>query len=126
MKKLAGMEGKNIPEQAPGMMDPQAMMKQQMDALMKNPAFQKLDPNTMMQKLQQNKLAAKTNLAKMPPGTDNYTVNGKSVSKAEYDAFMAKNPQLAQNMQNPANVVKGNPELAKIKKMAGMPTDDDW
>jgi hypothetical protein len=126
MKKLAGMEGKNIPEQAPGMMDPQAMMKQQMDALMKNPAFQKLDPNTMMQKLQQNKLAAKTNLAKMPPGTDNYTVNGKSVSKAEYDAFMAKNPQLAQNMQNPANVVQGNPELGRIKKMAGMPTDDDW
>jgi F0F1-type ATP synthase delta subunit len=124
LRQLAGLD-----EQAP-MMDPQAMMQQQMANMMKNPAFQKLDPNTMMQqqqqRMQQMKQQNKQAQAKMPAGQDSYTVNGKPVSKAEYDAFMAKNPQLAQNMQNPQNVVKGNPDLARIKKMAGMPTDDDW
>ncbi len=124
LRQLAGLDEQAL------MMDPQAMMQQQMANMMKNPAFQKLDPNTMMQqqqqRMQQMKQQNKQAQANMKPGQDSYTVNGKPVSKAEYDAFMAKNPQLAQNMQNPANVVKGNPDLARIKKMAGMPTDDDW
>jgi len=80
-----------------------------------------------MMKSQQDRMAQmKANMPQGGTNTSSFKVNGKPVSKAEYDAFMAKNPQLGQNMQNPQNVVKGNPELSRIKKMAGMPDDNDW
>ena len=126
LRQLAGLD-----EQFP-MMDPQAMMQQQMQQMtQRNPKFQNIDPAKMSADLSQRvQKMQQQNKANMKPGQDSYTVNGKPVPKAEYDAFMAKNPQLAQNMQDPMNVVKGNPELARIKKMAGVPSaapkDDDW
>jgi len=118
LRQLAGLD-----EQFP-MMDPQAMMQQQMGAMKSK--MPNLDPAAMM-KSQQDKMAQmKANMPQGGTNTSSYKVNGKPVSKAEYDAFMAKNPQLGQNMQNPQNVVKGNPELTRMKKMAGMPDDSDW
>jgi hypothetical protein len=122
IKKLAGLNRGEVEEEMPPMIDPNAMMKQQMDRMQGK--MPNLDPATMM-KSQQDRIAnMKT---KMPTdGGDSYKVNGKPVSKQEYDAFMAQHPELAQNMKDPMNVVKGNPELARIKKMAGMSNDNDW
>ena len=118
LRQLAGLD-----EQFP-MMDPQAMMQQQMGAMKSK--MPNLDPATMMKSQQDRMAKMKANMPQGGTNTSSFKVNGKPVSKAEYDAFMAKNPQLGQNMQNPQNVVKGNPELARIKKMAGMPDDSDW
>jgi hypothetical protein len=118
MRQLAGLD-----EQFP-MMDPQAMMQQQMGAMKSK--MPNLDPAAMMKSQQDRMAQMKANMPQGGTNTSSFKVNGKPVSKAEYDAFMAKNPQLGQNMQNPQNVVKGNPELARMKKMAGMPDDNDW
>jgi hypothetical protein len=118
LRQLAGLD-----EQFP-MMDPQAMMQQQMGAM--KAKMPNLDPAAMMKSQQDRMAQMKANMPQGGTNTSSFKVNGKPVSKAEYDAFMAKNPQLGQNMQNPQNVVKGNPELARIKKMAGMPDGDDW
>jgi hypothetical protein len=118
LRQLAGLD-----EQVP-MMDPQAMMQQQMGAMKSK--MPNLDPAAMMKSQQDRMAQMKANTQQGGTNTSSFKVNGKPVSKAEYDAFMAKNPQLAQNMQNPQNVVKGNPELARMKKMAGMPDDNDW
>ena len=118
LRQLAGLD-----EQFP-MMDPQAMMQQQMGAMKSK--MPNLDPATMMKSQQDRMAKMKANMPQGGTNTSSFKVNGKPVSKAEYDAFMARNPQLGQNMQNPQNVVKGNPELARIKKMAGMPDDSDW
>jgi hypothetical protein len=118
LRQLAGLD-----EQFP-MMDPQAMMQQQMGAMKSK--MPNLDPAAMMKSQQDRMAQMKANTPQGGTNTSSYKVNGKPVSKAEYDAFMAKNPQLGKNMQNPQNVVKGNPELARIKKMAGMPDDNDW
>jgi hypothetical protein len=118
LRQLAGLD-----EQVP-MMDPQAMMQQQMGAMKSK--MPNLDPAAMMKSQQDRMAQMKANTQQGGTITSSFKVNGKPVSKAEYDAFMAKNPQLAQNMQNPQNVVKGNPELARMKKMAGMPDDNDW
>lgn len=118
LRQLAGLD-----EQVP-MMDPQAMMQQQMGAMKSK--MPNLDPAAMMKSQQDRMAQMKANTQQGDTNTSSFKVNGKPVSKAEYDAFMAKNPQLAQNMQNPQNVVKGNPELARMKKMAGMPDDNDW
>ena len=118
LRQLAGLD-----EQVP-MMDPQAMMQQQMAAMKSK--MPNLDPAAMMKSQQDRMAQMKANTQQGGTNTSSFKVNGKPVSKAEYDAFMAKNPQLAQNMQNPQNVVKGNPELARMKKMAGMPDDNDW
>ncbi len=124
-KRLQHLAG--LGEQTPGMMDPNQMMQQQMGNLMKNPAFQKLDPNVMVQQQQKRMQDMKAKTQQGGANTSSFKVNGKPVSKQEYDAFMAQHPELAQNMQNPQNVVKGNPDLARMKKMAGMSTDDsDW
>jgi len=118
LRQLAGLD-----EQFP-MMDPQAMMQQQMGAMKSK--MPNLDPAAMMKSQQDRMAQMKANMPAGGTNTSSFKVNGKPVSKAEYDAFMAKNPQLGQNMQNPQNVVKGNPELSRIKKMAGMPDDNDW
>jgi hypothetical protein len=118
LRQLAGLD-----EQFP-MMDPQAMMQQQMGAMKSK--MPNLDPAAMMKSQQDRMAQMKANMPQGGTNTSSFKVNGKPVSKAEYDAFMAKNPQLGQNMQNPQNVVKGNPELSRIKKMAGMPDDNDW
>jgi hypothetical protein len=118
LRTLAGLD-----EQVP-MMDPQAMMQQQMGAMKSK--MPNLDPAAMMKSQQDRMAQMKANMPQGGTNTSSFKVNGKPVSKAEYDAFMAKNPQLGQNMQNPQNVVKGNPELARMKKMAGMPDDSDW
>jgi hypothetical protein len=118
LRQLAGLD-----EQFP-MMDPQAMMQQQMGAMKSK--MPNLDPAAMMKSQQDRMAQMKANMPQGGTNTSSFKVNGKPVSKAEYDAFMAKNPQLGQNMQNPQNVVKGNPELARMKKMAGMPDGDDW
>ncbi len=119
IRKLAGLGE----QQMPPMMDPDAIMQQQMQQMMqRNPKLQNIDPAKMSanlhQRVQQMQQQNKAQQATLKPGEEVYKVNGKPVSKAEYDAFMAKNPQLA----NPA----ANPELARIKKMAGMPADDGW
>jgi len=119
---------KALDEAGPGMMDPNAMMQQQMANIMKNPSFQKLDPTTMMQQMKQQSKQARPATA---PGQDSYTVNGKSVSKAEYDAFMSQHPELAANMQNPMNVVKGMktpamPNMPKLPVAPTQPASDDW
>ena len=118
LRQLAGLD-----EQFP-MMDPQAMMQQQMGAMKSK--MPNLNPAAMMKSQQDRMAQMKANMPQGGTNTSSFKVNGKPVSKAEYDAFMAKNPQLGQNMQNPQNVVKGNPELARMKKMAGMPDGDDW
>jgi len=118
LRQLAGLD-----EQFP-MMDPQAMMQQQMGTMKSK--MPNLDPAAMMKSQQDRMAQMKANMPQGGTNTSSFKVNGKPVSKAEYDAFMAKNPQLGQNMQNPQNVVKGNPELARMKKMAGMPDDSDW
>ena len=118
LRTLAGLD-----EQFP-MIDPQAMMQQQMGAMKSK--MPNLDPAAMMKSQQDRMAQMKANMPQGGTNTSSFKVNGKPVSKAEYDAFMAKNPQLGQNMQNPQNVVKGNPELARMKKMAGMPDDSDW
>jgi hypothetical protein len=118
LRQLAGLD-----EMRP-MMDPQDMMQQQMGAMKSK--MPNLDPAAMMKSQQDRMAQMKANMPQGGTNTSSYKVNGKPVSKAEYDAFMAKNPQLGQNMQNPQNVVKGNPDLARIKKMAGMPDDNDW
>jgi len=118
LRQLAGLD-----EMRP-MMDPQAMMQQQMGTMKSK--MPNLDPAAMMKSQQDRMTQMKANMPQGGTNTSSFKVNGKPVSKAEYDAFMAKNPQLGQNMQNPQNVVKGNPDLARIKKMAGMPDDSDW
>ena len=118
LRQLAGLD-----EMRP-MMDPQAMMQQQMGTMKSK--MPNLDLAAMMKSQQDRMTQMKANMPQGGTNTSSFKVNGKPVSKAEYDAFMAKNPQLGQNMQNPQNVVKGNPDLARIKKMAGMPDDSDW
>jgi hypothetical protein len=88
LRQLAGLD-----EQAP-MMDPQAMMQQQMGAMKSK--MPNLDPAAMMKSQQDRMAQMKANMPQGGTNTSSYKVNGKPVSKAEYDAFMAKNPQLAQ------------------------------
>jgi hypothetical protein len=105
LRQLAGLD-----EMRP-MMDPQAMMQQQMGTMKSK--MPNLDPAAMM-KSQQDRMAQMK--ASMPQGgtnTSSYKVNGKPTSKAEYDAFMAKNPQLGQNMQNPQKAIRILQELRK-------------
>jgi len=134
IKKLSGIKAmkherpEEMEEEMPGMMDPDAMMKGMM-AKMPN-----MDPAAMM-KSQQDKMAQmKANMPQGGTNSSSYTVNGKPVSKQEYDAFMAQHPELGKagqmlrQRQGQQTVApqSGNPELARMKKMAGMPTDDDW
>ena len=144
LRQLAGLD-----EQAP-MMDPQAMMQQQMQQMMqRNPKMQNImDPSKMSADLNQRVQQMKQQAQKGGTNTSSYTVNGKPVSKAEYDAFMQQHPELAQRQgrakamldksqapkvswdpaqrQQPASGMNPNAELSRMIKMAGMPTDDDW
>jgi hypothetical protein len=104
---------RSIDEAGPAMMDPAAMMQQQMGAMQAK--MPNLDPATMM-KNQQARLAQMQQKNKAAVGAVNgpgeYKVNGKVVDKATYDAFMAQHPELTQ-------LTPG--QLPSMPKMPSMP-----
>ena len=121
-KQQLGQPGKapamKMPQQ--GMMDPNAMMKQQMGNMQAK--MPNLDPTTMMKNLQAKvggmQQQAKSN---QTTGQNSFKVNGKPVSKAEYDQFMAQHPELTK--LTPGKMPGGmdpNSELARIQNLAGV------
>jgi hypothetical protein len=120
LRQLAGLD-----EQFP-MMDPDAMMKGMM-AKMPN-----MDPAAMM-KSQQDKIAQmKANMPQGGTNSSSYKVNGKPVSKQEYDAFMAQHPELgkAQGMLNKSQQPKVSWDSDTRQQQTGGTrrgnADSDW
>lgn len=131
IKELAGVNEQLPPHMQQIQMDPQAMMKQQWDQVMqRNPKLQNIDPAKMSANLHQRTQQMKQqNRQAQASGTDSYTVNGKPVSKQQYDAFMAANPQLARMADPDAELGRikqlATPQMPKMPQMPNMPTDDD-
>jgi hypothetical protein len=102
---------RTLDEAGPAMMDPNAMMQQQMGAMQAK--MPNLDPATMM-KNQQARMAQMQQKNKAA-GPGEYKVNGKVVDKATYDAFMAQHPEL--NQLTPGQM----PAMPKMPAMPAMP-----
>lgn len=83
IKRLAGMHDQTTDEDA---MDPQGMMKGIMDRL-HMPAMPQMPQMPAMPQ------------GRTTSNSSNYTVNGKTVSKAEYDQFMSRHPELGKAQQ---------------------------
>lgn len=133
MKKLAGLKGQEVDEAGFDDDDEDdltasmpAWAQQQLKGLgQKSPAMPTMP-----------KMPAIPKMPTQTGGQSSFKVNGKPVSKAEYDAFMQQHPELSKltpgklpQMPGQSKTQGGmNPssELARIRKMAGMGDDKDW
>ena len=109
---------RSIEEAGPAMMDPNAMMQQQMGAMQAK--MPNLDPATMM-KNQQARMAQMQQKNKAA-GPGEYKVNGKVVDKATYDTFMAQHPELSQLTPGQMPAMPKMPAMPQIGQQAASTT----